>query len=101
MAELLTLSYEISPNWRKHGAFVLDFDADLGGVVKSAMYHYKYKKVNKLIEEAQEKIREAEQQNEEEVDKWLSIYLHLTHMRRGLGEKLGTAGAIHGKDATL
>ena len=101
VAELLTLPHEISPNWRKHGAFVLDFDADLGGVVKSAMYHYKYKKVNKLIEEAQDKIKEAESQNEEEVDKWLSIYLHLTHMRRGLGEKLGTAGAIQGRDARL
>ena len=100
VAELLSMQHEISPNWRKHGAFVLDFDADLGLAVKSAMYHYKYKKVNKLIGEAQEKIKVAES-NEEEVDKWLSIYLHLTQMRRSLGDKLGTAGAIQAKDANL
>lgn len=100
VAELLSIQHEISPNWRKHGAFVLDFDADLGLAVKSAMYHYKYKKVNKLIEEAQEKIKAAET-NEEEVDKWLSIYLHLMQMRRSIGDKLGTAGAIQAKDASL
>ncbi len=103
VSDLLSMPHEISPNWRKHGAFVLDHDADLTLTVKSAMYIYKNKKLNKLFRQAQEKLQrlfEHEIGGEEE-DKILELITHLNHMQRDLSKRIGMEGAISAKDGSL
>ena len=99
VSDLLTFTYEISPHWRRHGAFVLDLDENIERVVKGAMFHYKSKKVHKLISEAQQKIQEAD--NPEASDQYLEMYLHLLEMRKKISQQLGTEGAIIGLDGNL
>jgi len=105
VAELLTIPHEISPNWRKHGAFVLDHDADLTLTVKSAMYIYKYKKVQKLLKDARSKLQELgsaeREEDEEEIEKTLAVYQHLLHIHTSLSKKIGAEGAILGSDGDL
>lgn len=102
VTELMIPTHELSPNWRKHGAFVLDLDENLERAVKGPMYHYKYRKVEKLILENQQKLKEAEaQENYTAADQLLNVYIHLKEMQKRIGQKLGTQGAVKGKDGRL
>ncbi len=103
VSDLLTMPHEISPNWRKHGAFILDHDADLTLTVKSAMYIYKNRKLNKLIKQAQQKLEELSKtdSSEEEEDKLIKIFSHLKNMQQNLSKKIGMEGAILANDGTL
>lgn len=102
VTELLIPSHEISPNWRKHDAFATDLDADLERAVKGPMYHYKFRRVEKLLAEQRQKIREAEQGSDEEVaDRLLNVYVHLKTIQQQIASKLGTQGAIRGQDGRL
>lgn len=101
VAELLTFPYEISPHWRRHGAFVLDLDENLERTVKSAMYHYKNKKLQRLIREAQDRIRELSAHDSPELDTFLQAYQNLLNMAKTLNKKLGLEGAIQARDGKL
>ncbi|RMG27289.1 MAG: DNA primase [Bacteroidetes bacterium] len=102
VAELLIPVHEISPNWRQHGAFDLDLDGDLERSVKSPMYHYKFRKVEKLLMENQQQLKEAEKNGDlSAADELFSIYVHLKQIHKQIGDKLGTQGAIKGHDGRL
>ena len=101
VADLMMMP-EISPNWRRHGAFVLDLDANISKTVKGPIYHYKYKRIEKMISENQMKLKEMEaQKNEEELDRLLGIYMYLKNLQKMIGDKLGAQGAIKGMDGRL
>lgn len=101
VADLMMLP-EISPNWRKHGAFVLDLDANISSAVKGPIYHYKYKRIEKMIAENRERLKEMQaQQNEHELDKLLGIYMYLKDLQKQIGDKIGAAGAVSGLDGRL
>ncbi|MEM6344276.1 MAG: DNA primase [Bacteroidota bacterium] len=102
VSDLLVPRHEISPGWRKHGAYVLDLDSDLRKTVQGPLFHYKSKKIDRLIHESREKVKEAQdQQAAEQLDYWLEINMHLLQMRREIHEKLGTEGAISAADGRL
>lgn len=102
VSDLLLPDYEISPNWRKHGAYVLDLDANLKRTVEAPVLHYKSRKINALIDQCQEEIKAAQAAgNAAELDKLLESSMYLIKMRREIHKKLGTEGAIRGEDAHL
>lgn len=100
VTDLLTIP-EISPNWKKIDHHVLDMDERMEKTVKGAMYHYKFKKVSKLEQEAMLKIRDAKAKDEAENDRLFDVYHHLMTLRVAIGQKIGSAGAIRGEDAKL
>lgn len=102
VSDLLVPRHEISPNWKKHGAFVLDMDSNLKKTAEGPLYHYKNRKIERLLQESREKLKEAQDQGEETaLDHWLEVNMHLLQMRRDIHKKLGTSGAISGIDARL
>lgn len=101
VAGLLTPTYEISPNWRKHDALVWNLDADLERTVKNAMYHYKYRKVQLLIKENQDVLKGLTDEDQEKENELLEMYMHLLNLKRSIGAKLGAEGAMKAKDGKL
>ncbi|MEL6842383.1 MAG: DNA primase, partial [Bacteroidota bacterium] len=102
VSDLLVPRHEISPGWRKHGAFVLDFDFNMRKTVHGPLFHYKSRKIERLLQESRDKVKEAqEQQDAEGLDYWLEINMHLLQMRREIHDKLGTEGAISASDGRL
>ncbi|MCB0841384.1 MAG: hypothetical protein KDD99_32165, partial [Bacteroidetes bacterium] len=102
VTELLIVTYEISPGWRKNGAYVTDLDGDLQKTLEGAVYHYKSKKIDRLLIECKAKLKEAhETQNAEESDRLLEFFMYLNNMRKEIFKKLGTEGAIGGGDGRL
>lgn len=100
ISELLTLSYEISPNWSKFDATVTEFDQDFEKSAKDALYHYQFKKVKKLIAEVQQQLAELDPNNTEEEDHLTEVYLHLLEQRKIITRRLGAEGAILAEDPT-
>ncbi len=85
-ADLLSLAEVPSENWRKRGVMVPPIDHDLSRAVQSAMYHYQRRKVGKLLDELQEKMKVMK---EEEEDELFEMFMYLTKMRKEVAEKLG------------
>ncbi len=94
-------TYEMSPNWKMYDALVSEMDSNLERTVKDAMYHYKYRKLDKLISENRERLQKAEEEKSEEMDLLLETYMHLIGLKRAIGERIGTEGAVRGDDAVL
>ncbi|WNJ16411.1 DNA primase [Pontibacter sp. G13] len=102
VSELLINPHEISPNWKKINAFVTDFDDDLAAVMKGAISHYKFRRVDRLIVECQEKIQKAEDEDDmENLDKFMDTFIYLSKLRKDIHGKIGIDGAIRGNDAHL
>ncbi|MEM9937137.1 MAG: DNA primase, partial [Bacteroidota bacterium] len=101
VSDLLSDTYEMSPNWKKYDALVSDMDANLERTVKDAMYHYKYRKIDRLITENRMRLQKAEEEKSEEMDLLLETYMHLVGMKRAIGQRIGTEGAVRGDDAVL
>lgn len=102
VSDLLVPRHEISPGWRKHGAYVVDLDFNLRKTVQGPLYHYKSRKIDRLISESRDKVKEAQDKKDAEgLDYWLEINMHLLQMRREIHEKLGTEGAISAADGRL
>lgn len=102
ISDLMISRHDISPNWRKHGAFVLDLDERLKRSVEGAVFHYKSRRVEQLLIECRDKIKAAQQaEDETEADKWLESYVYLNKLRQEIHGRLGIEGAISGRDARL
>ncbi|MEL6192666.1 MAG: DNA primase [Bacteroidota bacterium] len=101
ISDLLADTYEMSPNWKKYDALVSEMDSNLERTVKDAMYHYKYRKIDKLIHENRERLQKAEEEKSEEMDLLLETYMHLIGLKRAIGQRIGTEGAVRGDDAVL
>jgi DNA primase len=86
VADLLTVAYTPSENWRKKGIFVPPLDDDLARAVKSSMYHYQRRKVGKLLDELREKMKEMKAEEEDEI--W-EMFVYLTNLRKEIAAKLG------------
>jgi len=100
VSDLLT-SPETSPLWSKIRPGI-EYDSNVTLVADGAIYHYKSRKVNKMLRECRAKIKEAEQAaNDEEVERLCEVYLELQGMDKQINEKLGVEGAITGLDAQL
>lgn len=100
MAELLTAP-ETSPMWNRIRPD-LSFDGNLRMVADGAILHYKARKVEKLLTDCQEQVRQAQDANNEEaLDRYLTTFLNLKNMRKLIHERLGTEGAVRGSDASL
>jgi DNA primase len=102
VSELLISSHEISPNWRKHGAYVLDLDANMRKTVEGPLFHYKNRKVQQLLKECQDKLKAAQLAEDEAAEEQLmESYVYLIRLRQEIHQKIGTEGAVHGRDAQL
>ncbi|GAB4403735.1 MAG: DNA primase [Bacteroidia bacterium] len=102
VADLLMPAHDISPNWRKHGAYVTDLDADLMRAAEEPLYHYKSRKLDQLLLQCREQIKAAQAAGDEAaLDRLLDSNVYLTRMRRELHQRLGLEGAIRGSDAQL
>ncbi|MEO0472136.1 MAG: DNA primase [Bacteroidota bacterium] len=102
VSDLLLPRHEISPNWKKHGAFVLELDENMRKTVVGPIFHYKSKKVERLLKECREKLKAAEEQKDDaELDRLLTLNMRLMQMRQEIHQRLGTDGAISGRDGVL
>ena len=100
MADLLTVP-DTSPMWLKIRPD-LHYDGNLRRVSDGALYHYKAKKIERLIQDCQDKIRAAQTENDDEaMDRWLMTFISLKDLRRAIHAKLGTEGAIRSRDGSL
>ncbi|MEM8889554.1 MAG: DNA primase [Bacteroidota bacterium] len=100
VSDLLTAP-ETSPLWKKIRPDI-DYDSNLTLVTDGAIFHYKSRKVDKMLRECRSKIKEAEQAGkEEEVERLCEIYLELQEMDKEINKKLGLEGARKGLDAQL
>ncbi|MEO1807693.1 MAG: DNA primase [Bacteroidota bacterium] len=100
ISTLLT-SPDTSPFWKKVRADI-SFDGNIKKVVQGAVYHYKSRKVEQLIQQCKSQLKEAQENRDEEaLDKLLTQSMLLIAMRKEIHQKLGTEGAIRGTDARL
>ncbi len=100
VAELL-VTPDTSPMWNKIRPD-LSFDGDLRKVADGALLHYKARKVDKLLKECQNKLKEAQASGEEaQVDKFLETFINLKQTRKEVFARLGTEGAIGAGDGEL
>ncbi len=92
---------EVSPLWRKIRADI-EFDGNIKKVVRGAVYHYKSRKVERLLRECKDQLKAAQDQRDEEaLDRYLTQNMVLLEMRKQIHETLGTEGAIYGGDGNL
>ncbi|MEM7656342.1 MAG: toprim domain-containing protein, partial [Bacteroidota bacterium] len=102
VSELLISPHEISPNWRRHGAYVLDLDSNLRKTVEGPLFHYQHRKVEQLLQQCQDELKAAQlAENEEKEEELMESYLYLIRMRQQIHQKIGTEGAVRGRDAQL
>ncbi|MEZ4777409.1 MAG: DNA primase [Bacteroidia bacterium] len=102
VSDLMISPYEISPGWKKHGAFVIDLDDDIRKTVEGPVYHYKYRKVERLLTECKDQLKAAEAEgNAAESDRLLEVYMYFLDMRKTIHKKIGTEGAIRSGDGRL
>ncbi|MEZ4830010.1 MAG: toprim domain-containing protein [Bacteroidia bacterium] len=102
VSDLLISPYDISPGWKKHGAFVLELDENIRKTVEGPVYHYKNRKVERLLNECRDQIKAAEEAgNESESDRLMEMYMYLLNMRKTIHQKIGTEGAIRSGDGKL
>ncbi|MEO0899231.1 MAG: DNA primase [Bacteroidota bacterium] len=92
---------ETSPQWKKIRADI-DYDGNVRLAVREAVFHYKSRKVDKLLKQCMDKLRTAESQgNDEEADEFLKQYVVLKNMAQEIQKNLGTEGALNGRDGRL
>jgi DNA primase len=92
---------ETSELWNKI-SLPIHYDSDLRRVVEGAVYHYKARKVEKLLRECRDQLKEAQSKGDEAaMDQQLESNIVLMQMRRQIHAKLGTEGAIRGGDGKL
>ncbi|MEM9984035.1 MAG: DNA primase [Bacteroidota bacterium] len=92
---------ETSELWNKI-SLPVHFDQDLKKVVEGAVYHYKARKINKLLRECTDQLKAAQEQGDEAgMDQYLENSVVLMQMRKQIHLKLGTEGAIGGSDGRL
>lgn len=85
---LLSSPYNLSPNWNTmHGIFVPKEEELLKHAVLSAIFHLKMRKIMRLINENQLKLKEA--RNEAEMTELQSIHIYLTGIKQRISEALG------------
>lgn len=86
VSKLLLPAHQPSENWKKKGVSVPDLDGDLARSVRSALYHYKRRKVNKLLEELRAAMQTMTEENEDELFEMLT---YLNALRKEVTAKLG------------
>ncbi len=88
--DLITEAYELSPNWEKHGIFIEVENSPLvlSRLVVSGIFELKIKKIDKLIEEKQNLLKDANL-NETEEQKILQEIISLTKVRNMMNNDLG------------
>ena len=65
--DMLSTPYTLSKNWKeRHKIYVIEEEENLKAVVLQAVYAFKLKKLEKMIKETQEAIREAASQEQKE-----------------------------------
>ena len=81
-----------SPNWKKKGIFVPDLDGNLLMGVKSPLWHYERKKIEKLMKESLEKMKtEMTADEERENDE---IFAFLLAKKKEIDARIGIEGAV-------
>ena len=94
LVSLVKFSEHVSPNWAKFEIHAPSLDDELFVIVQDGLMHYQRKKVKKLIEENQEKIRKLEEQGQGDSSEMLTLLQ--THkklndeMKVKLLKKIGT-----------
>ena len=86
-ADLLTIPFEVSENWVKFDIKAPAIDANLSECVESAVLHFKFKKIKRLLAENQEKLRSCKDSGE--LDRLLRIFTHLNNLKQSLSKTLG------------
>ncbi|MFK7971135.1 MAG: hypothetical protein AB8F95_12245, partial [Bacteroidia bacterium] len=86
VSKLLLPAHVPSENWANKGVRVPDLDADIDRSVRSALYHYQRRKVNKLLEELRTSMQTMTEENEDELFEMLS---YLNQLRADVASKLG------------
>jgi DNA primase len=90
VSELLTIPYNLSENWRKHDYALIEYDGDLGRSAKSSVFHYKLRRVEKMLRENQARLRDAAPEKQEEL---LRVNIYLKNLHVELFRQLGIEGA--------
>ncbi|MCI4670763.1 MAG: DNA primase [Bacteroidia bacterium] len=97
---LLTVP-ETSPKWSTIRADIF-YDGDVKMAAREAVYHYKSKKLGKLLQQCSDQLREAERSGKhEEADQLLEKYMVLKEMSTQVQKTLGTEGALKAGDGRL
>ena len=97
----LLMHPETSPLWKKIRADI-SYDGNLAKVAEGPVLHYKSKKIEKLLREARDELKQAfQQENEEEEDRLTELIHHLGQMRLAIYRQIGTEGAVSGTDGSL
>ena len=92
---------EISERWNTVSLPVFH-DENLKRVLEGAVYHYKARKVEKLLRECNDNLKAAQERGDEAaLDQYLENSVVLMQMRKQIHLKLGTEGAIGGGDGRL
>ncbi|MEZ4685215.1 MAG: hypothetical protein R3B47_03880 [Bacteroidia bacterium] len=86
VSKLLLPAHQPSENWRKKGVTVPELDANIELTVRSALYHYQRRKVNKLLDELRQSMKEMTEENEAELFEMLT---YLNKLRSEVTKKLG------------
>jgi len=88
VADILSISLEISPRWAKKYDIIIDEPgSNYLHDTHSAMAKLKLKNIEKLIRHNQEAFVQA---TEEEIESLLRVHIHLTDLRQKLTEQWGT-----------
>lgn len=93
VADLLAERYTLSPNWKRHDAYVTALDEDLRHSAEAAVNHYKYRKILTLVNQALAHLREAEMADSDQSDQLLEVYQYLLEQRREIEATIGISGA--------
>jgi DNA primase len=100
VASLLTVQ-ETSPLWKRIRPD-LEYDGDIGLVIRSALFHYKNRKVEALLAECRKGLKAAQESSDEaRMDELLASHQYLLRIRREIHARLGVDGAVGGRDAVL
>ena len=85
---MLSTKYNLSENWKKkHGIFVPIEEEILRFAVDTAIYHLKLRKLDRLITENNEKLKQA--QSEAEQTRIQSINMRLNEIKVELSKAIG------------
>jgi DNA primase len=86
VSKLLLPAHQPSENWRSKGVSVPDLDENIALTVRSALYHYQRRKVNKLLDELRQSMKTMTAENEDELFEMLT---YLNQLRAAVTKKLG------------
>jgi DNA primase len=86
-SKLITIPYEVSPNWEKHSIKAPKQDEDLDQVISSAVLHFQLRQLKQLIQQNHEALRNTT--DPEKVDELLRVSIELNNMRKQLTALLG------------